>query len=730
MRLENENYSLTVTEEGVIISFCEKKTGDNFVDKNGKTGTAGYTLTTEDIRKIPHEEAESYSDHSCVYGEQEVKKEKTGEKLRYIDRKQQICTEYQLTERGLRISSETQNREISEFGLNLELNFMGKKGDCYRRQFLPTSPYTSADGKHMYCLMRSPEGKILIAVAETECDGWKIKYSPYSVSHFILNFQFLASFDRLYGGSGRKKIELSLLCVDSPEAAFQELCGLYGRSVTVNLSSGGFEGEAYVKSFGGAEKYQVVSPAGKISESGPDGKIEMQEFGFHTVIPVTEGRQGLNSVVWNGGNLIRLFDKSCDAIRKPYHCDDNLCEGGCFVWAMLKNMQLHNSRAYDGVVRKELGIIMGKTGMVPRRTIVPFPSDGHAAWHIYQSDRIQEQFFGVSILLDAYRLYQEEGLLTYAKNALLELTENYMRDGMVFNGEDYTTVCCPMIPLADMACFLGERQDPLAETFRKEAEKMAAFLYRRGYSFPTEGSRSELTEPEMEDGAISCTALALLYFCTHIRYDERYAEFADEVLSFHRAWTILTPDARMQGSSFRWWETIWEGDGQGPAICAGHAWTIWQAEALFWDGILFKKDQAMLDSWNGFITNFCKTRKDGSMYSCYEADYIRGGGYEGIRKNLAQLEEKDYGVQYKIAHGYPEHTDSSLSRYAWARAAETWLKTAALLKIEGRLIPVNMRLVDGKWETEENIRQIYISPDICKEDVALKHPEGMIFLPA
>ena len=55
MRLENKNYSLTVTEEGVIISFCEKKTGNNFADKNGKTGTACYTLTTEDIRKIPHE---------------------------------------------------------------------------------------------------------------------------------------------------------------------------------------------------------------------------------------------------------------------------------------------------------------------------------------------------------------------------------------------------------------------------------------------------------------------------------------------------------------------------------------------------------------------------------------------------------------------------------------------------------------------------------------------------
>lgn len=720
MRLENEKYIVSIADDGTLSGFCEKQTGNNFADKNGKTGTACYTLKTEDIRNIPHKAAESYADHICIY--QETKSENVPEckRIQCIDRDNNICTEYYLTENGLQISSETKNQNISEFGLNLELNFLGMKGDCYMRQLLPTSPYTSEDGKYMYCLMLSPNGKILVAAAQTRCDGWKIQYSSYSAGHFILKFQFLASFDQVYGGSDRKIIRVTLMSADSKEEAFEQLHCLYGRSVTVNLLSGSFEGTAYVNTVGGVDRYQIISPSGEISEAGKDGKIKMKEFGFHTVIPITENIQGLNTIVWNGENLINLFDKSCDAIRKPYHPDANLCEGGCFVWAMLMNMSLHKNRAFDAVVREELDTIMGKSKMVPRRTIVPFPVDGHAAWHIYQSDRIQEQFFGVSILLEAYKVYQEKELLTYAVNALQELTENYMRDGMVFNGEDYTTVCCPMIPLVDMICFLKEQQDSTAVRFQEAAEKMASFLYRRGYSFPTEGSKSDLTETEMEDGSISCTALALLYFCTYIRYDERYAEFADQVLNFHRAWTILTPDARMQGSSFRWWETIWEGDGQGPAICAGHAWTIWRAEALFWDGILFRNDQALLDSWNGFVTNFCKTQEDGTMYSCYEADYIRGGGFEWAYETLAQLNEGEYGVQYEVAHGYPKHPDSSLSRYAWVRAAVTWIKTAALLKIDDQIIPINICLNDGKWETKENIEQIYISPQIRRDEVFLK----------
>lgn len=42
---------------------------------------------------------------------------------------------------------------------------------------------------------------------------------------------------------------------------------------------------------------------------------------------------------------------------------------------------------------------------------------------------------------------------------------------------------------------------------------------------------SDLTEKEMEDGSISCTALSLLYVCSRLEYDEKYFHFAKTQLN-------------------------------------------------------------------------------------------------------------------------------------------------------------------------------------------------------
>ncbi len=718
MIIENSHY-LVEFANGKIIGFYDLETNRNLAARNGICGTACFTLKSDDIRTLPHEPFESYADRTGKYDSVEFLGENA---VVCRDTENKIITNCRMDETGLVLTSETDNPEISEFGLNLDLNFMGKKGTDYHSQLLPTSPYTSADGSHMYCLMTCPNGRFLIAAAQTVCDGWRIKYSPYSAGHYIQNFQILASFDQVYGGSGRKKLQIRLQCADSLESAFRQIQHIYQVPLCRNLLSGGFDGYAFVKAYGKADAFQVSAPDGHIYQMKPGEKITLTEFGLHTVTPICQGVPGLNTTVWNGGDMISLFDKSCDAIQKPYHTDDNLCEGGCFLWAMLVNMRLHNSRKYDAVVREELDIIMGKRKPVPRRTILPYPADGYPAWHIFQSNRVQEQFFGVSILLEAYKLYQRPELLEYATAALQELVADHMKDGMVYNGEDYTTVCCPMIPLVDMANYLKAAGDDRAEQFETAAEQMAAFLYKRGFHFPTEGTVSEWNEPEMEDGSISCTALALLYFCARFRKDETYAEFAGQILELHRAWTIYTPDARMQDSSFRWWETIWEGDGEGPAICAGHAWTIWKAEALFYYGILFREDQALLDSWNGFITNLSKTQADGTMYSCYEADYIRGGGDRGIKATLKQLAGENIDTKYVIAHGYPDHPDHSLSRYAWVRASETWLKTAAILCIEGEIISINIKKVNDMWRAKDEIEYLYVSPALDVSNIYLDDP--------
>ena len=114
------------------------------------------------------------------------------------------------------------------------------------------------------------------------------------------------------------------------------------------------------------------------------------------------------------------------------------------------------------------------------------------------------------------------------------------------------------------------------------AEKMAKHVYDRGIFFPTETLIQDEAEPFIEEGSMSCSALTLLYFCAKVERKEEYIARAKEILDMHDNWVVKTDKAPMFFSSLRWWETKWEGDKDGNALCMGHAWTIWRAEADFW----------------------------------------------------------------------------------------------------------------------------------------------------
>ena len=85
-----------------------------------------------------------------------------------------------------------------------------------------------------------------------------------------------------------------------------------------------------------------------------------------------------------------------------------------------------------------------------------------------------------------------------------------------------------------------------------------------------------------------------------------------------------------------------------------------------------KDKEALTASWNGFVTNFAKATENGQMYSCYEPDFIRGGGRPKLKATLLHLQDGVKVDSFALAHNYPKHTDSSLSRYAWVRYMYTW----------------------------------------------------------
>ncbi len=704
--LENDILRAVIDDRGILVGLYDlSEQSKNLADPNGLTGSACYTLKSDDITSLPCDLCTPYAERNSVK-----------------DPSIRIKSSYKLTDQGLSVSLSTDSTDVSAFGLLLDLEFLDKPTLDARDQLLPTSPYTSHDGRYMYCIFTRPSGKCLVACAMTPVVGWKLHYSPEQCGHYIRGFQFMSSFDRHYGESERHEVTLTLTPAESVEDAFRLIGEIYGVPYVLPITTGGFDGNAAVTLSAGVDELLLLSPDGEKTRIAVDTaaySLSLPTFGLYTVIPFRNGISGIDCVLWSGKNYDACLQSLSKTVREPYHGDRNLCEGGCGTWSLIRDMLVHRSCTYDDAVKKDLAVITGEsTPYVPRRTIAP-AQEGYAPYHIFASTRIQEQFFGVSILLDAYRLYGDERYLTHAVRAMDELIDNSItKDGMVHRGStDYTTVTCPVIPVVDLALHFKDQNQALYEKYAEVAVRMADHVLRRGFDFPTEGAKSD-KKVQMEDGSISCTALSVLYVAYYLSPKPEYIAFAREVLRFHDAFSIYSPDARMCGSSFRWWETVWEGDADGPAICAGHAWTIWRSEALFWYGILAGDKNALIASWNGFVSNFSKLDEHGNSYACYLPDYLCGGGIDEIRKQMLTIPKEKQKKTYKLSHGYPDNTDRSLSRYAWIRAYDTWMTHAAVLDVNGERIFIRCHPEGNSLVFDEHISKIYTDT----KDQLLYHP--------
>ena len=131
-------------------------------------------------------------------------------------------------------------------------------------------------------------------------------------------------------------------------------------------------------------------------------------------------------------------------------------------------MRFGANKKYERAVKKELAAITARDEKqaLPRQTIWYKPHGGFPAYNVYESGRMQEQFFGITILLDAYRYFGIRKYLDYAVRSLKSVLRLCQKeDGRLARadtGEDYTTVCCPMIPVCDMANFLKDKDEKSA----------------------------------------------------------------------------------------------------------------------------------------------------------------------------------------------------------------------------------------------------------------------------
>lgn len=581
---------------------------------------------------------------------------------------------------GIRIELTTQSEELSEIGLSFPFNFMGKKnGGGWRNQYLLNSPYTSEGNAYKYCYLTNPNGKNLIVFPKGNCDGWKCDYSSeFCPGHFFLELEFLANFDKIYKtGSHNRSLEIYLFEVGSFEEGINKVFKTFETCALTYEKSFAKIGEEIALNVHGACD-EVRCGNKRYTPQNGSVKVLAEEYGLIPVVPYCKGKRGMEAIFYVYDDIAACYKRSCDSVSQKDldFTDKNLCEHQCWQSAMLRYMARYGQRAeYWNKLLPALEIITEKDEKkaIPRRTIFYKEHKGDPPYSIFESGRIQEQLFGVTILLDAYRLTGDKRYFDYLTGALDCVLEHHFDHGMIYtdflNGEkeDYTTVCCLMIPFVDAALALKEENSALAEKYRAAAGEIAGYLYRRE-SFHTEAFVSDNTEAEMEDGSISCTALSLLYYCAKIERKEEYIARAKEILDLHETWETHTPIAPCFRSSLRWWETFWEGDGTGPSICFGHAWTIWRAEADYWYWYLTKDERYKIKAYNGFISNFSKAERDGKTYACYMLDYIPGGGFHTSCKESIT----------KIRLGLPERADSGLSRYVWVRAHETVLNDGCL----------------------------------------------------
>lgn len=639
---------------------------------NGAEISVCYTLKTDDITKGKTPSCTPYVDRTDSFDTS----------LFANDTKSTLLVEEY--KNGLAFTLSSQSDELSQYGINIPFNFMGKKnGGGWENQFLFNTPYFSKEQGIMYFYLTNPNGNNLFVAVTDGAGGWKMDYSPYSFGHYFLNLKLLVNYDKAYNQPVKTQyLKFVILPVSSFEEALSELSELYKKPFLNYEIGGGIVGrEISLIAYGSPDT--LIEVTNGVETSYPyHSTYTLKSEGETTLIPVEKGKKGAPVSVFAYDNLVSLYKKSMDTVDLDVvknHTDGNLCEHQCWLSAMLRFLIKYKDKLnsdevaeYEKKVLGELDVIteQGEEKAVPRQTIWHKPHDGFYAYNVYKSKRVQELFFGITILLDAYKYFGDEKYLIYLKGATECLISYYQKDdGRIeidWGNEkgDYTTVCAPMIPIVDVALYLEKIDPHLSLKCKASATKMAEYLFNRGLSFPTEGVVSEDAEAEMEDGSISCTALCLLYYCKNLCFEGKYLEKAKEILDIHNSWVINAPICQMKGSTLRWWETQWEGDADGPAICAGHAWTIWRAEADYLYFRLTGDETHLVKAHNGFLTNFSKIDKRGKSYAIYNPDLINGGGFHW-RAEETKLE---------IATRFPKTHDSGLSRYVWIRLNDTFLK--------------------------------------------------------
>ena len=193
---------------------------------------------------------------------------------------------------------ESLSLELSEFGLYLPFNFMGKKsGGGWQNQFLFNSPYLSADKKILYAYLTKPNGAHLMVAVLGGVEGWKMDYSPYLGGHYFVGLKILANFDKAYNTARRKNaFTVAFIPVSDFEDGLNKLSKLYKIPFLHYDKNGGKVGQKIrLKSFGNVDTLRLAS----------EGEVRLIPFEKEVVIPCGKW-QDEDGRIFEGGKKVTV----------------------------------------------------------------------------------------------------------------------------------------------------------------------------------------------------------------------------------------------------------------------------------------------------------------------------------------------------------------------------------------------------------------------------------------
>jgi len=602
---------------------------------------------------------------------------------------------------------------------------------------MPVMMETAADLSWAWVAWQRSEEDFLVTAVEGPSAGWFIRYSY--AGHRMDGFQILARADDVLAPGwpeGRlpspDSLCIRLTLADSRDGVLQKAHTLLGLQSAHPVTTSVVKGDTI--RLQDPCDLTWIAPDGKASELSMVSEIPAMQPGQHRLLRhASNGRLHESRVfVLEDWDVLRgealsahreyyqlprgAFARCLNPAKRPEgrnfggnHFgnpdEGGSCRtgefGGFGAWAQLKKLlegvedtQMEDSvHAYfDWMCNK------GREDTPGPGTLTFFPHTyegcSYSPYHFFEEIcYAQHEAWLIAQFADAVKLGWTE-LVPHLQGLCRHyLSDHVDENGVIWNQNwdhetpvDYSTVDCPLIHLIEASSALKAHDQELSDRLAVVCRKQAEHLHSRGFDFPTEG------EPCTEDGSIACQAWGLARAYNELPDpDPAWLELARELMAYHAKLELSGQDIRLDGSSLRFWETMYETDEWGPSINAGHGWTLWSAFARL---ELFRASGEFEDLWLLWRHTMCvasRQGEEGLFPACYTPDPVPSLPHDDAWGDPEKRFEGRMSSG-KAGMRYPEGYSMS-GMFLWILYPQIWSHTCGYDAATGRL--VNARLEEG-----------------------------------